>query len=158
MRVITDIDEEKFESKGSVVIEAGWSKVYEGLKKRKNASGEQKLPKLEVGDERLVKKTELKKKKTKPPARYSDATLLSAMEHAGRLVEDDELREHMKESGLGTPATRAAIIERLIQVRYVQRRGRTLAPTEKGISLVSVLPDELKSPETTGKWKRHWKI
>ena len=154
VRVITDIDKEKFESKGSVVIEAGWSKVYEGLKKRKSENGEQKLPKLEVGDERLVKSTDLKKKTTKPPARYSDATLLSAMEHAGRLVEDDELREHMKESGLGTPATRAAIIERLIQVRYVQRRGRTLAPTEKGMSLVSVLPDELKSPETTGKWEK----
>ena len=86
-----------------------------------------------MGDERLVKSTDLKKKTTKPPARYSDATLLSAMEHAGRLVEDDELREHMKESGLGTPATtRAAIIERLIQVRYVQRRGRTLLRQKRG--------------------------
>jgi len=154
VRVITDIEKEKFESKGSIIIEPGWSKVNEKVKKRKATNGEQKLPKLEIGDERLVKKAEVKKKETKPPARYSDATLLSAMEHAGRLIEDDELREKMKESGLGTPATRAAIIERLIQVRYIQRRGRTLAPTEKGIALVSVLPEELKSPETTGKWEK----
>jgi DNA topoisomerase-3 len=154
VRVITDIDKEKFESKGSVVIEPGWSKVYEDVKKKRNGNGEQKLPKLEIGDERLVKKSELKEKKTKPPARYSDATLLSAMEHAGRMVEDDELREQMKENGLGTPATRAAIIERLIQVRYVKRMGKTLAPTEKGVALVSVLPEELKLPETTGKWEK----
>ncbi len=154
VRVITDIEKDKFESKGSVVIAPGWSKVYDSVKKRKSETGEQKLPKLKIGDERLVKKSELKNKKTKPPSRFSDATLLSAMEHAGRLVEDEELREKMKESGLGTPATRAAIIERLIQVRYVRRQGRTLVPTEKGIALVSVLPEELKSPETTGKWEK----
>jgi DNA topoisomerase-3 len=154
VRVITEIEKDKFESKGSVVIEPGWSKVYEDIKKRKATNGEQKLPNLKVGDVKTVKKAELKKKETKPPARYTDATLLSAMEHAGRLVEDEELREQMKESGLGTPATRAAIIERLIQVRYVQRRGRTIVPTEKGIALVSVLPEELKVPETTGKWEK----
>ncbi len=154
VRIITDIDKEKFESKGSVVIEPGWSKVYDDVKKKRNVTGEQKLPKLEIGDEKPVKKSELKEKKTKPPARYSDATLLSAMEHAGRMVEDDELREQMKENGLGTPATRAAIIERLIQVRYVKRMGKTLAPTEKGMALVYVLPEELKLPETTGKWEK----
>ena len=154
VRVITDIEKDKFESKGSVVIEPGWSKVYDGIKKKKAANGEQKLPNLEVGDERPVKSVDLKKKETKPPARYTDATLLSAMEHAGRLVEDEELREQMKESGLGTPATRAAIIERLIQVRYVRRMGRTIVPTKKGIALVSVLPEELKVPETTGKWEK----
>ncbi len=154
VRVISDIEGEKFESKGSVTIEAGWSKTYEDLKKSKKAAGEQKLPILEIGDERLVKKAQMKEKTTKPPANYSDATLLSAMEHAGRFVEDEELREQMKDNGLGTPATRAAIIERLVQVRYIQRRGRNIVPTEKGISLVSVLPDELKSPETTGKWEK----
>lgn len=154
VRVISDVDGEKFESKGSIVVEAGWSKVYDDLKKRKTAKGEQKLPKLAIGDTRLVKKGEMKEKTTKPPANYSDATLLSAMEHAGRFVENDELREQMKENGLGTPATRAAIIERLIQVRYVSRRGRNLVPTDKGVALVSVLPSDLKSPETTGKWEK----
>jgi DNA topoisomerase-3 len=95
--------------------------------------------------------------KTKPPARFTEATLLSAMEGAGKLVEDEELREAMREKGLGTPATRAAIIEGLIYEKYVLRQGRDLVPTAKAFSLITLLRGlqiaELSSPELTGNWE-----
>ena len=94
------------------------------------------------------------RKETKPPRRYSDASLLGAMETAGKLVDDDELREAMKDSGIGTPATRAAIIERLIAVGYVERDGRSLVATEKGLNVVRLLGGHpLTSPELTGHWE-----
>jgi DNA topoisomerase-3 len=94
------------------------------------------------------------RKETKPPRRYSDASLLGAMETAGKLVDDDELREAMKESGIGTPATRAAIIERLIQVGYVERDGRALVVTEKGMNVIRLLGEHaLTSPGLTGEWE-----
>ncbi len=76
------------------------------------------------------------------------------MENAGRFVEDEALKEQMKDSGLGTPATRAAIIERLLTVGYIERKGQTLVPTEKGMKLIEIVPEELKSPQTTGKWEK----
>jgi DNA topoisomerase-3 len=94
---------------------------------------------------------------TKPPARFSEATLLSAMEGAGKLIEDEELRDAMRAKGLGTPATRAAIIEGLIYEKYVNRSGRELQPTAKAFSLITLLRglkiDELCSPELTGDWE-----
>ena len=93
-------------------------------------------------------------KKTKPPAHYNEATLLGAMEHAGRFVEDEELKSHLREKGLGTPATRAGIIERLIAVGYIERKGKKLIPTKKGLNLISIVPDQLKSPEMTGEWEQ----
>ena len=101
-----------------------------------------------------VKEFKSNKKKTKPPQPYNEASLLSAMENAGRFVDNEELKEQLKDSGLGTPATRAAIIERLIKVGYVNRKGKSLVPTEKGIKLIAVVPPELKSPETTGRWEK----
>ena len=93
-------------------------------------------------------------KVTKPPRRYSDASLLGAMETAGKLVDDDELREAMKDSGIGTPATRAAIIERLIDVGYVEREGRALVATEKGTNVIKFLGEHaLTSPSMTGDWE-----
>ena len=93
-------------------------------------------------------------KETQPPRRYSDASLLGAMETAGKLVDDDEAREAMKESGIGTPATRAAIIERLIDVGYVERDARALVPTEKGMNVIRLLGDHpLTSPSLTGEWE-----
>src|SRR5690606_36036462 len=93
-------------------------------------------------------------KETKPPRRYSDASLLAAMETAGKLVEDEELREAMKDSGIGTPATRAAIIERLIDVGYVERDGRSLVCTEKGVNVIRLLDNHpLTSPSLTGDWE-----
>jgi DNA topoisomerase III len=94
-------------------------------------------------------------KETKPPRRYSDASLLAAMETAGKLVDDDELREAMKDSGIGTPATRASIIERLIDVGYVERDGRALVATEKGLNVIRLLGDHpLTSPSLTGDWEQ----
>ncbi len=93
-------------------------------------------------------------KETQPPRRYSDASLLGAMETAGKLVDDDEAAEAMKESGIGTPATRAAIIERLIDVGYVERDARALVPTEKGMNVIRLLGDHpLTSPQLTGEWE-----
>src|SRR5205085_9437158 len=93
-------------------------------------------------------------KETKPPRRYTDGSLVTLMETAGKLVDDDELREAMKDSGIGTPATRAAIIERLIQVGYVERDGRALVVTEKGLNVVRLLGEHaLTSPGLTGEWE-----
>src|SRR5205085_6411557 len=90
----------------------------------------------------------------KPPRRYSDGSLVIAMETAGKLVDDDELREAMKDSGIGTPATRAAIIERLLQVGYVERDGRALVVTEKGLNVIRLLGEHaLTSPGLTGDWE-----
>ena len=94
-------------------------------------------------------------KQTKPPARYTEATLLRAMETAGKLVEDDEAAEAMKESGLGTPATRAATIERLIDTEYLAREGKALRATDKGLGLIRMLGDHLLTrPELTGGWEK----
>jgi len=102
-----------------------------------------------------VAKVGVKEGETKPPPRYSESALLGAMETAGKFVEDEELRQAMKESGLGTPATRAAIIERLIKVGYVEREKKALVPTEKGRALISLLGESpLSSPELTGQWER----
>ena len=93
-------------------------------------------------------------KETKPPRRYTDASLLGAMETAGKLVDDEELREAMKDSGIGTPATRAAIIERLIAVGYIERDGRALVATEKGLNVIRLLDEHpLTSPSLTGDWE-----
>ena len=101
-----------------------------------------------------VREIKSARKETKPPRRYSDASLLGAMETAGKLVDDDELREAMKDSGIGTPATRAAIIERLITVGYLERDGRSLVATEKGVSVIRLLNEHaLTSPGLTGDWE-----
>ncbi len=152
--VITRCEDMAFESKGLQVLKAGWSEIYESLKKKTKSDDEQNIPDIQEGDERRVTSAAIKKKKTKPPARYTDATLLSAMEHAGKMIDDEELSQAMQDSGLGTPATRAAIIERLIQVKYVRRSGKTLVPTEKGITLISILPNYMISPEMTGIWEK----
>src|SRR5207237_4036059 len=100
---------------------------------------------------------EVQANQTKPPARFTEATLLSAMEGAGKLVEDEELREAMREKGLGTPATRASIIEGLLYEKYLLRQGRELIPTAKAFSLITLLRGleipELASPELTGDWE-----
>ena len=109
--------------------------------------GPQQLPKLERGEAVDTREVAAEEKVTKPPRRYSDASLLAAMETAGKLVDDDELREAMKDSGIGTPATRAAIIERLIDVGYVERDGRSLVATEKGLNVIRLLDEHpLTSP------------
>jgi DNA topoisomerase-3 len=102
----------------------------------------------------VVRKVTSDAKETKPPRRYSDGSLLDAMETAGKLVDDEELREAMKESGIGTPATRAAIIERLLSVGYIERDGRAIVVTEKGLNVIRLLGEHaLTSPSLTGEWE-----
>lgn len=153
-QVHTEIEGEMFYSRGISVINPGWKNLYKGLKEEKKTREDPPLPVLNEGQTVTAAEARLLAKKTRPPQPYNEATLLSAMEHAGRFVEDEELKEQLKQGGLGTPATRAAIIERLLQVGYAVRRGKALLPTEKGIRLIEVVPDELKSPETTGKWEK----
>lgn len=169
MTITVEIEGEHFVSRGKVVEQEGWKDLYRdvsGSDRNENKSGadssrsvkdddrEQILPALHKGDPVSVCSTEILQKKTRPPAHYTEATLLSAMENAGRFVDDDELKEHLKERGLGTPATRAGIIERLIAVGYLEREKKKLVPTRKGIGLIGVVPSELKSPEMTGEWEQ----
>lgn len=157
-RVITCVETELFLSRGSTVVQLGFMELYknEPIKEKSRNSDEDDglLPQLKEGDEITLKECNVVQKKTTPPKAYTEATLLSAMENAGRFVDDEALKEQLKASGLGTPATRAAIIERLIQVGYVVRKGKALNPTEKAMKLISIVPPELRSPETTGKWEK----
>ncbi|MBA2443599.1 MAG: topoisomerase C-terminal repeat-containing protein, partial [Rubrobacter sp.] len=152
--VVTEVAGETFLSKGRVVLEAGWRRLYPdgvGGKKEKEPPV---LPPVEEGQEWPVAKVAVKEGETKPPPRYSESALLGAMETAGRLVEDEELRQQMKDSGLGTPATRASTIERLLKVGYLERHRKILLPTEKGRALISLLGEgSLCSPELTARWE-----
>src|SRR5205823_6684293 len=120
-----------------------------------DTGGDQLLPKLEQGETVQTDQVESLRKETQPPRRFTDASLLAAMETAGKDIEEADLREAMKDSGIGTPATRAAIIERLIDVGYIEREGRALIATDKGIQVIRLLGSHpLTSPELTGDWER----
>ncbi|MBU3724578.1 MAG: DNA topoisomerase III [Burkholderiaceae bacterium] len=143
----------QFKTEGKVLVNPGWMAVY-----GKDAAGEDATLVAVAKDEQpLADPVESKPLKTKPPARYSEATLLSAMEGAGKLVDDDELREAMAGKGLGTPATRAAIIEGLLAEKYLIRDARELIPTAKAFQLMTLLRGldvkELSLPELTGEWE-----
>jgi DNA topoisomerase-3 len=158
-RVETTVATHVFRTRGTLLLVPGWRGVYGELPEREGAADDdegrdQQLPRLERGEAVDTRDAEALEKETKPPRRYSDASLLGAMETAGKLVDDDELREAMKESGIGTPATRAAIIERLIDVGYIERDGRSLVATEKGINVIRLLGEHpLTSPALTGEWE-----
>jgi DNA topoisomerase III len=150
-----------FRTSGRVLLVPGWRGVYGELPDAREGAADddegrdQQLPKLERGEQVDIRDVGAAEKETKPPRRYSDASLLAAMETAGKLVDDDELREAMKDSGIGTPATRASIIERLIDVGYVERDGRALVATEKGLNVIRLLGDHpLTSPSLTGDWEQ----
>lgn len=155
----TVVQTEDFETRGRVLIDSGWMQVMG----RKESS--ETLPPLEVksGDSQPadLAEIELEEKQTRPPPRYSEATLLSAMEGAGKLLEGDELRKAMQGRGLGTPATRATIIEELIRVRYILRDSRELVPTPKATTLLRLLRalkiHELTKAELTGEWEQKLK-
>lgn len=158
-KVYTKVGLDTFLSKGKTVLQEGWQAVEKALlpeirKNKTEKEEEQQLPPLTEQQPVIAKRTKVLDKKTKAPPPYTESTLLSAMENAGRFVEDEDLKEQMKDSGLGTPATRAAIIERLLSVGYIMRKGKTLVPTEKGQKLIAVVPEELRSPQTTGKWEK----
>jgi len=159
-RLETTVGEHTFRTRGRVLLVPGWRGVYGELPERERSAADedegtdQQLPRLERGEAVDTRAADVLAKQTKPPRRYSDASLLAAMETAGKLVDEDELREAMKDSGIGTPATRAAIIERLIDVGYVEREGRSLVTTEKGLNVVRLLGEHpLTSPALTGEWE-----
>jgi DNA topoisomerase-3 len=155
---ITRVGEHHFRTEGKVLQTPGWLTVYG------RAVGEESenLPSITQGERVAVREITATANETKPPPRYTEATLLSAMEGAGKFVEDDELREAMAAKGLGTPATRAAIIEGLIREEYVHREARELVPTPKAFSLMFALHMlhivELGSPELTGEWEHKLKL
>jgi len=154
--VITRVENEPFRTRGRMEKSAGWTTIYkfDVFDKSCTTPQDTPLPTLSKDESVTAKDTEVHHKKTTPPKPHTEATLLSAMENAGRFVEDDALKEALKSSGLGTPATRAAIIEKLLSSGYVQRAKKNLTPTEKGIRLISIVPPEMRQPETTGKWER----
>ncbi len=152
-KIITSSENERFITRGTTVIAKGWQELNVTSEKEKKKKDEP-LPDVSEGTGLSVNSAKVSQKKTKPPVPYNEAGLLSAMENAGRFVEDEDLKEQLKESGLGTPATRAAIIERLLKVGYIKRNKKYLVPTDKGMKLIEIVPPELKSPETTGKWEK----
>jgi DNA topoisomerase III len=151
---ITRVENEPFRSTGKVLVTPGWLAVYGKEAQDEDAAN---LAPVKAGETVKTSAVEVKQNQTKPPPRYTEATLLSAMEGAGKLVEDDELREAMREKGLGTPATRAAIIEGLIYEQYLLRNGRELQSTAKAFALMELLNGlgipELTKPELTGDWE-----
>lgn len=153
---ITRVEGEAFKSEGKVLVNPGWLAVY-----GRDADGEEAathLAAVKSGEKVNTESVEVKANATKPPPRYTEATLLSAMEGAGKAIDDEELRAAMKEKGLGTPATRAAIIEGLLYEKYIYREGRELIPTAKAASLMIALHGlgipELYSPELTAEWEQ----
>lgn len=142
-----------FQTNGKVMVKPGWLAVYG----RDIEEADANLVPVKAGELVRTESVDVNALKTKPPARYTEATLLSAMEGAGKLIDDDELREAMQEKGLGTPATRAAIIEGLLMEKYMHREGRELIPTAKAFQLMTLLRglqvEELTKPELTGNWE-----
>jgi DNA topoisomerase-3 len=156
---ITRVEGHAFKTEGKVLKEAGWLAIYG--KEEQKAEGDDDaaptLPPVREGEQVDTLDVQIREELTRPPARFSEATLLSAMEGAGKLVDDEELRDAMSARGLGTPATRAAIIENLIDTKYVERRGRELTPTVKAFDLIETIDtmriESLSSPELTGDWE-----
>lgn len=149
-----------FYTKGQSVKSAGWKAVYDSTLADDDDDAEpdlaaQRLPALSQGAAAAVKEVRVCAGKTSPPARYTEATLLTAMENPASQVEDGRLRDALKTAGgLGTPATRADIIEKLFNSFYIERRGREIFPTSKGRQLIGIVPPDLKSAELTAKWEQ----
>ncbi len=150
---ITQVNEHQFQTNGKVLVNPGWLAVYG----RDAQDADDVLAAVKPNERVATEAVDANPLRTKPPARYTEATLLSAMEGAGKLIDDDELREAMQEKGLGTPATRAAIIEGLIAEKYMWRDGRELVPTAKAFQLMTLLRgldvEDLTKPALTGDWE-----
>lgn len=157
VRLTMTIGGETFTAKGNRVLNQGWKAAYNRSFQLEEEDGDeqaQNLPALGQGQKLPVVSATLKPGKTSPPARYTEATLLSAMEHPAGQVTDKSLSRILEEtSGLGTPATRADIIEKLFSTFYVERRGKELVPTSKGVQLIELAPEELRSAELTARWE-----
>jgi len=166
---ISTIGEDLFKSEGKILVEPGWLAVYGKTadvatsteagedEEDETKKGERQIVPVKPGESAELRRIELLEKVTRPPARYNESTLLSAMETAGKRVDDEDLRDAMSERGLGTPATRAAIIEGLILDKYITRDGRDLFVTTRGMRLIEQLHNMeiglLTSPEMTGEWE-----
>lgn len=154
---ITRVEDEPFKTEGKVMVNPGWQVVYGKEVRAAGTTDESTLVQVQPGERVHAEDVVVIANQTRPPTRFNEATLLSAMEGAGKLVEDEDLREAMGAKGLGTPATRASIIEGLVSENYVQRVGRELHPTAKAFSLITLLRglkvSELTSPELTGDWE-----
>ena len=150
---ITDVEGHSFKTEGKVLVQPGWLAIYGREAMQEQGS----LPKIDQGEQVRATDVQSIALATRPPARYTEATLLSAMEGAGKLMEDDDLRAAMVGKGLGTPATRSTIIEGLIDQRYMVRDGKDLRPTRKAFDLITLLKgldiEELTAPELTGEWE-----
>jgi len=148
-----DCDGTMFSAKGKTVLQEGWKNIVRKSSSTKSDEKEQVLPSVSVGDELNVIGTEIKEGKTSPPKHFTEDTLLSAMETAGA----DEMPEEAERKGLGTPATRAGIIEKLVQKGFLERKGdkktKHLIPTHKGTALVTVMPEQVQSPSMTADWE-----
>lgn len=148
------VSAETFLTEGKILLDPGWKAIYGS---GKSSDGERLLEPIPQGSNVLCQSVEKEDKETTPPPRFTEATLLSAMENSDKLIEDDELADAMKERGLGTPATRASIIEKLINEKYLVREGKDLTPTGKAFELLSLLEamkiEVLASPEMTGEWE-----
>ncbi|MGN6704071.1 MAG: DNA topoisomerase III, partial [Burkholderiaceae bacterium] len=159
----TDVSGHRFKTEGKVMVNPGWLAIYgkdapnRDAKDGKEGDGDGTLPAVAKDEKVHTEKVNAVGLVTKPPARYNEATLLSAMEGAGKLVDDEDLREAMAGKGLGTPATRAAIIEGLLTEKYLLREGREIIPTAKAFQLMTLLRglgvNELTAPELTGEWE-----
>jgi len=158
--VVTEAGGSRFRTKGRRLLEAGWRGPAFGdepaePERKGDDEPEQTLPRIDEGERGTCTSAEVLEKQTKPPGRYTEASLLGAMETAGRAIDDEELREAMKESGLGTPATRADTIERLLNVGYIERDGKALVATTKGRDTIELLGTHaLTSAELTGSWEQ----
>ena len=158
IKLTVQIGKERFFAKGKTVKAPGWKLAYGGAfpeEAEDTDIKEQVLPKMQQGDRLDVKSCAVETGKTKPPSRYNEATLLTAMENPSDRQMSDDVRDALKMvSGIGTPATRADIIEKLFASFYIERRGKEIIPTSKGIQLISLAPPDLRSAELTGRWER----
>jgi len=159
--ILTNVDEYTFKTTGKVIIQPGWTAIYTAEPKVKDEDTDkedeeaQTLPSVKKGDCYNVSKAVLLSKKTKKPSQFTEASLLGAMETAGKLIEDEELQAKMKGISLGTPATRASIIETLVSREYIVRKDKKLIPSDKGMKLIKLIPAaELKQPELTASWEK----
>ena len=154
--VIGQVDQLHFKATGKQILAKGWRIVYEDLETKtfKKEESEEKVLPLFTEGESGEHEPFIHKGKTSPPKPYTEATLLRAMETAGKLVEDEEMRELMKENGIGRPSTRSSIIETLFKRRYIEKKKKNLIPTDTGIQLIQTIKNDLlKSPELTGQWE-----
>ncbi len=157
IQVVIDVAGEIFHSNGTLLKDKGWRAVTEELtdedEEAEDRLPDQKLGNLKRGQTVIVQNVKQNLAHTGPPKRHTEATLLTAMEKPGKYITDEKLRESLSESGLGTPATRAEIIEKLVSNFYMERQGKSLAPTDKGFQLIHLAPEQLKSPALTAQWE-----